>query len=274
MSAKLRGLFSVADKVAVVTGGTSGIGKLIASSLVDAGARVYVISRKEDACAKTADELSAGGGECVGFPADLADDGADRIAAMLAAKEEKLHLLVNNAGTTWGAPLEDYPGSAFRKVLNLNVVAPFELTTAVLPQLRAAATTDDPSRVINISSAEGTIVPDWENYAYPASKAALNHLTRHLARRLASESITVNSLAAGLFPIGSRMLSFASQDDAQWNELLGKVPLGRAGDGLDIAGAAVFLCSRASAYLTGAVIPVDGGFSGAGYAHDFAGSSE
>jgi NAD(P)-dependent dehydrogenase (short-subunit alcohol dehydrogenase family) len=252
------GLFSVAGKVAVVTGGTSGIGLMIARGMVEAGARVFVASRKPDACARTEEELSALGW-CRGIPADVGDpDGVRGLVEAVTSVEPAVHVLVNNAGASWGAPLEEYPDEAFDKVLRLNVRAVFRLTVELLPALRAAA----PATVINIGSVEGTQVPTWENYAYPASKAALHMLTRQLARRLAPEAITVNTLAPGPFP--SRMIAFKAQDPEQWAAVERTIPLGRAGAPDDIVGPVLFLASQAGAYVTGAQIPVDGGLAGIG----------
>ena len=251
-------LFSVAGKVAVVTGGTSGIGLMLARGFVQAGARVFVASRKPDACARTEDELSKLGW-CRGIAADVGDpEGVRGLVEAVTAVEPAVHVLVNNAATTWGAPLEEYPDEAFDKVMRLNVRAAFRMTVSLLPALRAAA----PASVINIGSVEGTQVPEWENYAYPASKAALHMLTRQLARRLAPEAITVNTIAPGPFP--SRMIAFATQDPDHWSAIERTIPLGRAGAPDDIVGPALFLASRAGAYLTGVQLAVDGGLAGAG----------
>ena len=257
-----QGLFDVAGKVVVVTGGTSGIGLMVARGFVDAGAHVYVSSRKREVCEEVERDLGSIG-TCVAVPADLStESGIRTLVGALGERERELHVLVNNAGATWGAPLDEYPGAGFDKVLGLNVRAPFMLTVACLPLLRAGARAHDPARVINTTSIEGSVVPRWENYAYPASKAALNMLTRHLAWRLAREHITVNAIAPGPFP--SRMIAFAEQDADRWSEIERSVPLGRAGQPDDAAGAAIFLASRAGAYLTGVVLPLDGGLSGAG----------
>ena len=252
-------LFSVAGKVAVVTGGSRGIGAMIAAGLVRAGCRVYITARKKDACDAKAAELSAFG-ECVSLPLDLAaPGGVDEFMRSIAGREDRLHILVNNAGASWGAPLEEYPLDAFDKLWNVNIKALFALTVAGLPLLRAAATADDPARVINIGSIDGLGVPAMESYAYSTTKAGVHMLTRHLASRLAGESITVNAIAPG--PFDSKMMAFALGDPQTRAAIAASVPLGRIGEPDDMAGAAIFLCSRAGRYLTGTVIPVDGGLS-------------
>ncbi len=252
-------LFDVSGKVVVVTGGSRGIGEMIASGFVHAGARVYISSRKADACEALATELSADG-ECIAAPADLSTlEGVKQLVAAVEGREQRLHVLVNNAGITWGAPLEEYPDEAFDRVLALNVKSVFHCTVQFLPLLRAAASAEDPARVINIGSIEGISVPEWENYAYPASKAGVHMLTRQLAHRLARESITVNAIAPGLFP--SRMTAFVTRDPETTAALEQRVPLGRWGRPEDAAGATIFLASSVGSYLTGAVIPVDGGVS-------------
>ncbi|MGV9979089.1 glucose 1-dehydrogenase [Micromonospora wenchangensis] len=252
-------LFSVDGKTVLVTGGSRGIGLMIARGFVRAGATVVISSRKADVCEAVAKELSAEG-RCEAIPADLGDEaGADALAAAVRERYDRLDVLVNNAGATWGAPLESYPGSAFDKLWAVNVKAVFRLTTALLPALRAAAGDDDPARVINIGSIDGLRVPAMEVYAYSATKAAVHMLTRSLAHQLAAERITVNAIAPG--PFESKMMAFALDDPATRAAITQQVPLGRIGRPDDMAGAAIFLASRAGAYLTGAVIPVDGGIT-------------
>ncbi|WP_431922111.1 glucose 1-dehydrogenase [Micromonospora wenchangensis] len=252
-------LFSVDGKTVLVTGGSRGIGLMIARGFVRAGATVVISSRKADVCEAVAKELSAEG-RCEAIPADLSDDaGADALAAAVRERYDRLDVLVNNAGATWGAPLESYPGSAFDKLWAVNVKAVFRLTTALLPALRAAASDDDPARVINIGSIDGLRVPAMEVYAYSATKAAVHMLTRSLAHQLAAERITVNAIAPG--PFESKMMAFALDDPATRAAITQQVPLGRIGRPDDMAGAAIFLASRAGAYLTGAVVPVDGGIT-------------
>ncbi len=251
-------LFSIDGKVAVVTGGSRGIGLMIARGMVDAGARVYISSRKAEVCDEVAAELSKEG-ECLSIPADLSgSDGIRTLAEGVAERKPKVHILVNNAGAAWGAPIEEYPEHAWSKVMNLNVKAIFELTRSLLPQLEAAATTEDPARVINIGSIDGLRVPLLQNYAYSASKAGVHMLTRHLAHHLVDRNITVNAIAPGLFP--SKMTAFIF-DNLPDDQLVGGIPMRRHGVPDDMAGTAIFLSSRAGSYLTGAVIPVDGGVS-------------
>lgn len=253
------GLFDVTGKIALVTGGSRGIGLMMAEGLVHAGARVYISSRKSDVCDAAAKHLSESG-TCFSIPGDIVSkEGIGKVAKVLEEREGQLHILVNNAGATWGAPLEQYPEAGWDKVMDTNVKSTFFLTHALLPLLRKAASQEDPARVINISSIEGTNVPVWENYAYPASKAAVLMLTKQLAFRLAVDHITVNAIAPGLFP--SRMTTFLLDDDEVASEAVEKIPLRRLGGSQDAAGAAIFLSSRAGAYLTGSVVTVDGGAS-------------
>jgi NAD(P)-dependent dehydrogenase (short-subunit alcohol dehydrogenase family) len=249
-------LFSVQDKVALVTGGSRGIGEMIARGYVAGGAKVYISSRKAEVCDALAAALSADGGRCISLPADLSTpEGCRALAAAFAEREPELDILVNNAGAAWGEPIEDYSAEGFGKVLDLNVKAVFVLTQALLPQLRAAASAEDPARVIDIGSIDGIQLPSLPTFAYSASKAAVHQLTRHLAKELASDHINVNAIAPGLFP--SKMTAFMFEEHEE--ALLGQIPLGRAGTPEDMAGIALYLGSRASAYTTGAIIPVDGG---------------
>lgn len=248
-------LFSVQDKVVVVTGGSRGIGEMIARGFVAGGAKVYISSRSVEACEALADELSAQG-RCIALPADLSGpDGVHQLAEEVAEREERVHVLVNNAGAAWGAPLDDYPESGWDKVMDLNVKSVFLLTQALAPRLRAAASPEDPARVITIGSIDGGFhVPSFETYAYSASKAAVHQLSRHLGKFLAADHVTVNAIAPGFFP--SKMTAFMLEYEEQ---LVASIPLGRVGTPEDMAGIAIYLASRAGAYTTGAVIPVDGG---------------
>ena len=261
-------LFSLDGRVAIVTGASSGIGRMAAAGLVGAGARVYIVARGADDLAAVAAELSHEG-ECVAVPGDVATlDGVRSVADSVLRRESKVHILVNNAGVTHGAPLEDFPDEELDRAWNVNVKAVFHLTRALLPQLRASASVEDPARVINVSSVNGSVVPELaghkgsgpvrESWGYAASKAGVNMLTRHLAHRLAIDNITVNAIAPG--PFESRLTAgFADPDIRSSVEAM--VPLGRVGTPDDISGTTVFLASRAAAYLTGAIIPVDGGWS-------------
>ena len=259
MSTPPSDLFSVSGKVALVTGGSRGIGLMIASAFVDAGARVYISSRKADVCDAVAAELSERG-ECISIPADLSTEAEClRLASAVAEREPRLDILVNNAGATWGAPLEAFDEAAWDRVLAINVKSVFHLTKFLLPQLRAAGTDGEPARVINIGSIDGIHVPIMETYSYSASKAAVHQLTRHLAKRLAPD-VTVNAIAPG--PFESKMM--AATLDAFGDQIAASVPMKRIGRPDDMAGAAIFLASRAGAYLTGAIVPVDGGMAALG----------
>lgn len=248
-------LFSVDGKVAVVTGGSRGIGLMIARGLVAAGAQVVISSRKADACDAAAGDIGA-----LSMPADLSGrPGVEALAAGVRERFDRVDVLVNNAGAAWGAPLEEYPDEGWAKVMDTNVHGVFMLTAALLPQLRAAA---PGSAVINVGSIDGIRAPLMDNYAYSASKAAVHMLTKHLAKRLAGEGIRVNAIAPG--PFESRMTkSFLGTEEGR--EAVGReVPLGRIGAPEDVLGTTIFLASRAGGYLTGAVIPLDGGITGCG----------
>lgn len=252
-------LFSLTGKVALVTGGSRGIGLMIARGYVEAGVRVYISSRKAEVCEEIAAELSTIG-FCVALPADLSTEAeCQRLAAELAAREDRLDILVNNAGATWGAPIEDFDEAAWERVLALNVKGVFHLTKAVLPLLRSAGTAEEPARVINIGSIDGIHVPILDTFSYSASKAAVHQLTRHLAKSLAPE-ITVNAIAPG--PFESKMM--AATLEAVGDQIAAAAPLKRIGRPDDMAGVAIFLASRAGSYLTGTIIPVDGGIATVG----------
>ena len=254
MSDTASALFDVTGRHVLVTGGAKGIGAMIARGFHAAGAVVYVSGRSADAAAALVDEL---GERAVALPADVStQQGCVDLAAALAEHTDRLDVLVNNAGTTWGADLEEYPDSAWDKVLDLIVKAPFHLTVACLPLLRAAADADRPARVINIGSVDGMHVPMFESYAYSTSKAGVHQLTRHLGKRLAAEHITVNAIAPGLVP--SKMTAFLLSGDGE-EQLAAGIPLGRVARPDDLAGAAIFLASPAASWITGAVLPVDGG---------------
>ena len=250
-------LFSVKGKVALVTGGSRGIGLIIARGFVEAGVKTYISSRKADVCDAVAAELSRVG-TCVSLPADLGTEaGCRQLADAIASREQRLDILVNNAGANWGAPLADFPDDGWEKVFALNVKAIFHLTRFLVPLLEKAASEDDPARVINIGSIDGLQAPMLETYAYSSSKAAVHHLTRTLAHRLAAQRITVNAIAPG--PFESKMMAETLQRFG--DQIRASCPLGRIGRPDDMAGTAIFLSSRAGSYLTGAVIPVDGGIS-------------
>ncbi len=248
------GLFDLTGKKALVTGGTRGIGLMIARGLLDAGASVTISSRDAQACETARAELAAHG-DVAAVPADLSTEA--ECLRLAAAVEGPLHVLVNNAGATWGAPLMEFPEAAWDKVLDLNLKSPFFLTRALLSQLDLAASDDDPARVINIGSIDGLRVSALSTYSYSASKAALHMLTKVLAKELGPRRITVNAIAPG--PFESKMM--AATLGAFGAEIAASSPLGRIGRPDDMAGATVFLASRAGSYVTGAILPVDGGIA-------------
>ncbi len=250
-------LFSIEGKTALVTGGSSGIGLMIARGYVEAGARVYISSRKADVCDEVAAELSKVG-TCIAIPADLSSEPeCVRLAGEIESREGRLDILVNNAGANWGEPMETFPDAAWDRVLGLNVKAVFNLTRSLVPCLEKAASPEDPARVINIGSIDGIQVPLMDTFSYSASKAAVHQLTRVLAKKLSPKSITVNAVAPG--PFQSRMMraTLEAFEDA----IVKSCPLGRVGQPDDMAGITIYLASRAGAYVTGAIIPVDGGIA-------------
>jgi NAD(P)-dependent dehydrogenase (short-subunit alcohol dehydrogenase family) len=250
-------LFSIRGKTALVTGGSRGIGLMIARGYIEAGATVYITSRTADVCDAVAAELSAVG-RCVSLPSDLSKmEGVEHLVQEITEREEQLHILVNNAGAAWGEPIETFPEKGFDKITDLNLKSLFFLTRDLLPMLEKAATSEDPARVINIGSIDGLRVPFVPNFSYAAAKAAVHHLTRMLAVHLGDRKITVNAVAPGFFP--SKMTRHLLEN---YRETFEKAcPLGRIGEPADMAGIAVFLASRAASYINGAVIPVDGGHS-------------
>jgi len=250
----MQNLFDVAGKVAVVTGGSRGIGGMIARGFVEGGVKTYITARKEEELRATAAELSQLG-QCIALPSNLGDmEGVAAFAAAIREREPQLHILVNNAGASWGASIDDFPESGWDKVMDLNVKSLFFLTQQLLPVLRSAATAEDPARVINIGSVNGVTHSHMNNYSYSASKAAVHHLTRHLGADLAVDNINVNAIAPGFFP--SKMTAHLLPHEA---ELAKSIPRGRLGREEDAAGTAIYLSSRASAWVTGNIICLDGG---------------
>ncbi|MDR2153803.1 MAG: SDR family oxidoreductase [Burkholderiaceae bacterium] len=246
-------LFSIKGRSALITGGSRGIGRMIAEGFVRQGARVYISARKAEACDATAAELSALG-QCVSLPADVSTlDGIQALVAAYQRHEPTLDILVNNAGAAWGAPYEEFPESGWDKVVDLNMKAPFFLTQALTPLLKKAAT-DHLAKVINVASIDGVAVNPWETYSYQASKAGLIHLTRRMALKLAPERIAVSAIAPGAF--ASNMNKNARDHEQQ---AAARIPAGRIGTPEDMAGAAIYLASRAGDYVMGGTVIVDGG---------------
>jgi NAD(P)-dependent dehydrogenase (short-subunit alcohol dehydrogenase family) len=249
----MKDLFSLRGRVALVTGGSRGIGRMIATGFLHHGAKVYITARKAEACDAAAAELSAIG-PCISLPADVSSvEAARALAAEIAGREPALDVLVNNAGAAWGEPFDTFPEKGWDKVVDLNMKAPFFLTQALHAQLKAAARTR-PAKVINIASIDGITVNPWETYSYAASKAGLIHLTRRLALRLAKDNIVMSGIAPG--PFASEMNKDARDHG---DEVAQRVPVGRIGQDEDMAGAAVFLASRAGDYVVGETLIVDGG---------------
>ncbi len=250
-------LFSLNGRIALVTGGSRGIGKMIAAGFLSAGAaKVYITARKAGPCEATANELTAQyGGECIALPIDISSlAGVELLASEFKKREARLDILVNNAGAAWGAEFDEFPESGWDKVMNLNVKAPFFLAKALAPALRAAASAERPAKVINIASIDGIMVNPMETYSYAASKAGLIHLTRRMAAKLINDHVVVTAIAPG--PFKSDM-NRAARDHG--DEVATRVPAGRIGTDEDMAGAAIYLASRAGDYVIGATIAVDGG---------------
>ena len=264
MNERFDDLFSVRGKVALVTGGSRGIGEMIAAGLLASGAKVYISSRKAAVCDATASRLAQTyGAECISLPADLANmAGVESLAARLAALEPKLDILVNNAGVAWGAPLDSFPEVGWDKVMDTNVKGVFFLTQKLLPELRAAASGPSPARVVNIGSVDGLKTAVFDNFSYGASKAAVHHLTRFMAAHLTKERILFNAIAPGPFPTWmlSTGVGFAGEtENVDWDRVGRSNPSGRVGTAQDIAGLTIFLCSRAGEYVIGQTIACDGG---------------
>ena len=257
---KINELFNIAGKVAVVTGGSRGIGEMIASGLLANGVKVYITARKEAPLILKAKELSEKyNAECIAVPCDLsAMEGIGQFAEFISTNETHLDFLINNAGASWGEPYAEYAEKGWDKVMDLNVKSVFYLTQKLTPLLKSAGNQEDPSRVINIGSVDGLNVPVIEAYAYGTSKAAVHHLTRIMAKRLVGENILVNAIAPG--PYESMMLGAAVNHD--YSIIESRNPRKRIGSPEDMAGLVIFLCSRAGAYTVGAIIPSDGGLVG------------
>ena len=254
------GLFDIAGKVALITGGAQGLGRMIAEAYVRAGVHTFITSRKADICAQAAAEL-AEHGRCEAIAADLSTvEATEDLARAIIAKTDRLHMLVNNAGKTWGAPLETFPAKAWASVMAVNVQMPFTLIQQLLPLMERSATREDPARIINIGSVAGKVVEKLNAFSYAASKAGLHHLSRTVAAELAGRHININVVVPGYFP--TQMTAPIRGDAEKLEQTVAHIPLGRLGSADDIGGMCVFLASRASAYVTGAELVVDGGLSG------------
>jgi len=253
-------LFDITGKIALVTGGAQGLGRMIAEGLVNAGCKVYITSRKQDIGDQAAREMSERG-QCIALVADLSTpEACTALAHEIKRSEQRLDVLVNNAGRTWGAPLESFPDKAWAAVMAVNVQGPFTLVRELLSLLKAAGSVQDPARVINVGSVAGAAVEPISAYSYAASKAAIHHLSKVLAAELAPDHITVNVIVPGYFP--TQMTAHIRRDDKEAQKLISRVPLARLGRPDDVAGACIYLASRAGSYLTGGAIFLDGGAVG------------
>jgi 2-deoxy-D-gluconate 3-dehydrogenase len=260
----MQDLFSVAGKVVVVTGGSRGIGEMIAAGFLANGAKVYISSRKAEACDAAAQRLQGEfGGECISVPADMSKlAGIDSFCEVFNARENRLDVLINNAGVAWGAPLDEFPEAGWDKVMDTNVKGPFFLIQKLMPKLEAAATFDEPSRIINVGSIDGIKTPIFENFSYGPSKAAIHHLTRVLAAHLIKRNIIVNGIAPGPFPtwmLSTGVGGGGDTENTDWDAVGKSNPRGRVGRAEDIAGLAIFLSSKASGFTVGDIITCDGG---------------
>ena len=260
----INNLFSVKGKVALVTGGSRGIGEMIAAGLLANGAKVYVSSRKAQACEETAKRLMENfGGECIAIPANVADlDGIQALVNEISKREKHLDILVNNAGVSWGAPIDEFPEIGWDKVMDTNVKGVFFLTQKLIPLMTARATAADPSRVVNIGSIDGIRTSAWETFSYGPSKAAVHSLTKGLASHLTKRHILVNAIAPGPFPTWMLSTGVGTGGDVEgtdWDAVGRMNPAKRVGTPEDIAGLTIFLCSRAGAFTIGEVISCDGG---------------
>jgi NAD(P)-dependent dehydrogenase (short-subunit alcohol dehydrogenase family) len=254
----LQSLFSLEGKTALVTGGSRGVGAMIAEGLVAAGCRVYISSRTAGDCEQTAERLSDYPGDCIPLPADVSSvGGIEALVADLSREEQSVNILVNNAGVIWGEPFEEFSEKGWDRVMNLNARSVFFMTQKMMPLLKLEACAEDPSRVINITSIQGAKPDPMTAYSYSASKAALAQMTKNLAYDLATENITVNGISPGFFP--SRMTAQLMQDEKANMEMLRKARFQRHGKVEDIAGLSIYLCSKSGAFVTGNIIPVDGG---------------
>ena len=258
----MKSLFSLESRAALITGGSRGIGKMIARGFLEHGARVYISSRKADQCEQAADELSKYG-KCVAIPQDVSTvEGCKALECIYGKSETALDILVNNAGAAWGADFDEFPESGWDKVMNLNVKSPFFLTQAFHSRMKAAASKERPAKVIMIASIDGIRINPWETYSYQASKAALIHLTRRMAARLIIDHICVSGVAPGAF---ASDMNRAARDHE--DAVAKMVPAGRIGVDADMAGVAIFLASRAGDYVVGETIAVDGGVAYSSFGH-------